>query len=271
MATPASTEFPARGMVPAVAAMRQALRDLKAGTLDTSDFKPLPDELKEKAREDGYAVVRQQAWTTSLRLANHESYAHWTLDRIDADEQHRDRLRDYVTALSWALRKGVAPPKLNGIAYGNTGSGKTTAIIAAGNYAVQSGLRTRYLKHTQYLEWLRPNRAPAGQTEQEVIDLYTTSKTQLLILDEVCSGMDNPSDWARTQSEHLIDARRAAGLPTLAATNLTSDRIIATVGSRFFSRLAGGASLFEILGEDRRCPVSWGGAKNNGTAGITWG
>lgn len=265
-----STQFPARGMVPAVTAMRQALRDLKSGTLDTSGLKPLPDELAEEALDDGYAVVRQKAWDTSLRLASHDSYAHWTLNRLDKKEQDPDRLRDYVTALAWAMKKGVAPTKLNGIAYGNTGSGKTTAIIAAGNYAVQTGLRTRYLKHTQYLEWLRPNRAPAGQTEQEVIELYTTSKTQLLILDEVCSGMDNPSDWARTQSEHLVDARRAAGLPTLAATNLTSQRIVATIGSRFFSRLAGGASLFEMVGDDRRCPVSWGVADDD-TTGVTWG
>lgn len=267
---PTDTQYPARGMVPAVAAMRQALRDLRSGTLDTTGFKPLPDELADEALDDGYAAVRQKAWNTSLRLASHDSYAHWTLNRLDAAEQHRDRLRDYVTALSWAIKKSVAPPKLNAIAYGNTGSGKTTAIIAAGNYAVQSGLRTRYLKHTQYLEWLRPNRAPAGYTEQEVVELYTTDKTQLLILDEVCSGMDNPSDWARTQSEHLVDARRAAGLPTLAATNLTSERIIATVGSRFFSRLAGGAGLFEMLGDDRRCPVSWGEAEDDEPA-VTWG
>lgn len=270
MSTASSTEaFPARGMVPAVQAMRATLRDLRSGTLDTSTFKPLPEDLEDSVADDGRAGVRRQAWQNSLLLARHDAYEHWTLNRLDEEAQHRGRFRDYVTALAWAMKRGVHPPKLNAIAYGNTGSGKTTAIIATGRFAMESGLRARYLKHTDYLDWLRPNRAPAGQTEKDVEELYTTDKTQLLVLDEVCSGMDNPSDWVRTKSEHLVDTRRAAGLPTLCATNLTSRQIIETIGSRFYSRLAGGASLFEIVGDDRRAPVEWGVKPDDGAPG--WG
>jgi DNA replication protein DnaC len=243
------------------------MRGLRERNLD--DPAKLPPEDKDSSdpsMDEGYAEVRRQAWLNSLRLADHVGYAEWTLDQLDPD-QHPERLRNWVTAASLAKVKKVRPKALNGIAYGNTGSGKTTAIVAAGRFAVERGLRARYLKHTHYLQWLRPNGAPAGYTDKEIIRLFTDC--DLLVLDEVCGEMDNASDWVREKSADLVDARSAAGRPTLCSTNLTSQRIGQIMGSRFASRLAGGASLFEIVGDDRRNPVSWG--DDSGASGPTWG
>ncbi|MFG3132894.1 ATP-binding protein [Streptomyces tendae] len=243
------------------------MRGLRDRNLDDpANLPPESDEAAHPELDEGYAEVRRQAWLNSLRLADHSHYNEWTLDQLD-DEQHPGRLKNWVTAASLAKRKKVRPKALNGIAYGNTGSGKTTAIVAAGRYAVESGLRTRYLKHTHYLQWLRPNGAPAGYTDKEIVRLFT--EIDLLVLDEVCGELDNASDWVREKSADLIDARVAAGRPTLCSTNLPSRRIAEIMGSRFLSRLAGGASRFEIVGEDRRMPVSWGDTPE--TEGTGWG
>ncbi|MEW1657853.1 hypothetical protein [Streptomyces sp. NPDC093707] len=257
---------PERGLVPASFALGQVMLGLKNRTLDMSRFSPLPEDVGTPTLDEGHTEVRRQAWFNSLRLADHADYARWTLDGLD-EEQHPDRLRKWVTAVSLAKQKKAKPKALNGIAYGNVGSGKSTAVIAAGGYAAENGLMARYLKHSHYLQWLRPNGAPAGYSEQQVRKLF--ADCDLLVLDELCGEMDNANDWVRKESGDLIDARVASGRPTLCATNLTSSRIGQIMGSRFLSRLGGGAALFEIVGDDRRGPVSWGGGSE--AEGPSWG
>ncbi|WP_329317144.1 hypothetical protein OG723_44260 (plasmid) [Streptomyces sp. NBC_01278] len=256
MSLTATEAPPGRGLVPGSYALGMLMREMRNRTLDTSNFKPLPEDLGEPTLDEGYTEIRQQAWLNSLRLADHADYARWTLEQLDEVEQHRDRLRNWVTAAALSKRKNVRPKSLNGIAFGNVGSGKSTAIIAAGGYAAANGLLPRYLKHTHYLQWLRPNGAPKGYTEQQIRRVF--AECDLLVLDELCGEMDNANDWVRKESGDLIDARVASGRPTLCATNLNDERIGEIMGSRFLSRLGGGASLFEMVGEDRRRPVQWG-------------
>ncbi|WP_167163027.1 hypothetical protein [Streptomyces sp. MBT27] len=258
---------PSRAVVPVSHALGRLMLEMKNRTLDTSKFKPLPEDTAPETLDEGYAEIRRQAWLNSLRLAGHSDYARWTLDQLDED-QHPKRLRDWVTAASLAKAKKVKPKALNAIAFGNVGSGKSTAVIAAGRYAAENGLLARYLKHSHYLQWLRPDSAPAGYTAHQVRTLYASC--DLLVLDEVCGEMDNANDWVRKESGDLIDARSASGLPTLYATNLPSRRVGQIMGSRFASRMGGGASLFQILHDDRRNPVSWGDDEPE-TAGATWG
>ncbi|MFJ4342683.1 ATP-binding protein [Streptomyces sp. NPDC088915] len=227
------------------------------------EYEDRPDSIDEYQLQ-----VNRRAWTNSLVLCDLTAYERFTLGRLDA-AQHPDRLRWFVDTLVTVRRhnraqlqlpaeqrKKKTPKRLNGIVSGNIGTGKTAAAIAAGAYGVEQGLMVRVVSHSRYLSWLRPDSAPAGLTPGQIKERY--QRCDLLILDEACNELDGyASTFVRTETADLLSARLHTGKGTLLTTNLNSDQIAEVLGERFASRLGSQASLFDILGEDRRQPIRW--------------
>jgi len=203
-------------------------------------------------RPDQYQMaVFRDAWRNSLDRARHLDYARFDLADLDAGQYPRvltEWLRDVA---------GGRPAKQNMILFGGVGSGKTTAAIALGNAAVAAPVMTRYVRHGDYLRWLRPDGAPPGLTALKVREFH--DRCPLLILDELCGDMDSQAkEFVRQETGSLLDARIASGLSTLVATNMPSHDVKAILGDRFVSRLGAKAVALEFSSADRRKPVSWG-------------
>ncbi|MER8103309.1 ATP-binding protein [Kitasatospora sp. NPDC094016] len=212
-----------------------------------------PDEY----RQGIYAT----AWFKSLDRARHRAYLrhHVTVPPdglpdghvlLDAD-QHPEVLAYWVQRLAAGL-----DTKQHLVAFGNVGSGKTAALIALGSLAVSAGVMTRYVRHGDYVRWLRPDGAPPGLTQLQVREFH--DRAGLLILDELCGEMDGQATEAvRQATGDLLSARIASGLPTAIGTNLHSAQIAKILGDRIVSRLGESATALQFVRPDRRQPVRW--------------
>jgi DNA replication protein DnaC len=148
--------------------------------------------------------------------------------------------------------------------FGNTGSGKTTALAAvtmsylvrASKEAIKSGKRTKqfalFLNVPELLSGLKqgfddPEVAAAWQHK-----LSVAKSVPMLILDDI--GSERPSEWARERLTELIGTRYDNELSTLISSNLTLPELkehIDPIG-RITSRIKGMSVPLEYKGKDRR-------------------
>ena len=71
-----------------------------------------------------------------------------------------------------------------------------------------------------------------------------------LLVDDV--GVGTFSDFTREQFYNLVNQRVNKGLTTLYTTNLNSIQLIEALGNRTVSRMAGGAVVINVEGQDKR-------------------
>ncbi|MER5482628.1 ATP-binding protein [Streptomyces sp. NPDC002812] len=212
--------------------------------------------------------MNQTAWTNSLALSGHAGYGRFRLSHLK-DGQRPDFVKAYVgplvaahrhnreqAKLPPAERRIARPEKLHLIMAGGVGAGKTVAAAAAGSLAVECGMMARFVSHSMYLSWLRPDGAPAGLTAVRIRERY--ERCDLLILDDLCNEMDGyATNHVRTETSDLITSRINSNRPTIFTTNLTFDQVAVVLGERLASRVGGQASVLKMVGEDRRQPEKW--------------
>ncbi|MGW3628373.1 hypothetical protein [Streptomyces sp. NPDC000880] len=206
------------------------------------------------------ARARKNIWINSMREAAHDDYLRWRFEDLDPS-QKPNTLRNWLNSLVGAKRLKARPEVLSLIVPGNIGSGKTTALAALGNEASEHGLVARFVKHSTYLTWRRPDGGPNNLTAYAVRKQHV--EADLLILDELCGEMDGiATEFARRETIDLVDSRLAAGRPTAYSTNLKSRRtddnptlgVADILGERLLSRIEARAHLMKIQGPDRRKP-----------------
>ncbi|NGO67876.1 hypothetical protein [Streptomyces boncukensis] len=234
----------------------RVLEVLRRGGADLSQLGvPAPPESDPLLWEDvsiPQARARKNAWITSMREAAHDDYLKWRFTDLDAN-QHPNVLGGWLDSLVEAKQHKARPATMHLIAPGNIGSGKTTALAALGNEASERGLLVRFIKHTTYLTWRRPDGGPGDMTAYAARKRHV--EADLLILDELCGEMDGvATEFARRETIDLVDSRLSAGRPTAFSTNLRRDGIAAVLGERLLSRVEDRAFLAKIQGPDRRTP-----------------
>ncbi|MFD7829360.1 ATP-binding protein [Streptomyces sp. MJM8645] len=244
-------------------AIRQARGVMARGTMEqrARGTVPVQDGVVWERPDEYRLGIYVTAWLKSLERARHRAYLRHHVcvppgglpegGVLLDDDQHPQALAYWVKRIAAGQET-----KQHLIAFGNVGSGKTAAAIALGSLAVQAGIMTRYVRHGDYVRWLRPDGAPAGLTALQVREFHDRCK--LLILDELCGEMDGQATEAvRQATGDLLSARIASGLPTVIATNLHSAQIAKVLGDRIVSRLGESAMALEFLRPDRREPVRW--------------
>ncbi|MGW0033070.1 hypothetical protein ACWDXD_25045 [Streptomyces sp. NPDC003314] len=222
------------------------------------------------------ARARRNAWINSVRDASQDDYLRFRFPPQNGEEdlapdlealdqlQKPGTLRNWVDSLVQAKEEKARPEVRNLIVPGSIGSGKSAMACAVGNEASLRGLGVLYVKHSAYLTWRRPDSAPRNMTTDAVRRMFVMC--DLLILDELCGGMNTmASDFVEKESSELIDARNAAGRPTLYTTNLRGRRdpkspsqilaISDILGERFVSRMEEAAHVLRVVGPDRRRPA----------------
>lgn len=208
---------------------------------------PATDDLADWRRE-----TNQRAWRNSLTAGRVTDLADWTLARLDPTKQFPDALAGFVDDL------GEAAAKRNLVLTGNVGTGKTTMAIAAGNYAVESGHMARYVRHSTYLKWLRPEGTPRDITPWQIESRFRDC--QLLVLDDLAGELDTDvmaREFVRDKTLNLIGDRIDSGLATIITTNQSSEVITTVLGDALISRISKNGTRIKVLGEDRRGRLSW--------------
>lgn len=168
-----------------------------------------------------------------------EDYRAMTLESYDVTAENR-RAVDAVRR--WDFRRSL-------LFAGETGTGKTHLAIAALGHASDHLVRGRFIPAPQFLETMRErygddSRGSAQQFRRSL------EAERLLVLDDL--GAESLTDWGVEQLTTLLDARIAAGLPTVITTNLMEFRHLArALGSRTASRL-GTYGRYELGGADWR-------------------
>jgi hypothetical protein len=247
-----------------IAHVASILRRRGLDPANAGSFEDRPDSTDAHQRE-----VFKQAWVNSLRLSGHGDYTRYTVDSLDK-EQFPDAIRLFVEglvdarklnreqlALPEEQRQTFRPNVQHLVAFGSVGSGKTVAAAAAGNLAVEMGVMARFVSHSAFLHWLRPNSAPAGLTPTQIVERY--ERPELLILDDLCNEMDEyATNHVRTLTSNLITARANSGRATFFTTNLDSEQVALVLGDRLASRIGKQAQILEMVGNDRRKPATWG-------------
>lgn len=194
--------------------------------------------------------ARVRAFHASLKVAHLTEHLDVTVDHLGED-QHPGVIRRYIAALG-----DHAAPIRTLILTGRIGSGKTTAAIAVGNAAAEHGMVVRFVKHSTYLRWLRPDGAPEGTTGEQVRERFR--RAQLLILDDLGAELEQEaSTFVRQETSDLLGDRLGDGRPTVVTTNLSSEVLSASLGERMVSRLGARAHPLRFVGPDRRKPVKW--------------
>lgn len=186
-------------------------------------------------------------------------YRKFTIDNLGDDTVHIKSLRKYCETVLQRVQGG------QGIyLYGNTGSGKTTALCAvAMTYIAESskqalrigkrtGQMTLFINIPEMLDGIKrgfDDIDTAGQWN----DILTAARTTpLLVLDDI--GSEKPTEWSRERLTQLIDTRFNNELCTLISSNLSLPELkehIDPIG-RITSRIAGMTVPINYIGPDRR-------------------
>lgn len=138
--------------------------------------------------------------------------------------------------------------------WGEPGRGKTYAAACAVRLWVSRSspaeLTARLVTASELLEEAR--RSFGDRSAFDAAGF--ASRVPLLALDDL--GAERPTEWAMETLSRIVDARVAAGLPTIVTSNLTigglRDLWGGTAGKRVASRLAGTCERIEVGGADRR-------------------
>ncbi|MEU1311074.1 hypothetical protein ABZ419_19590 [Streptomyces cinnamoneus] len=236
----------------------RTLAALRRGGADLSQLGvPAPPEDSETELWEDVSIpqarARTLAWQNSMTAADHDDYLKWRFSDLD-DTQRPKALSDWLGSVVEAKRQKARPSTMHFIVSGNIGSGKTTAVAALGNEASDRGLLVRFVQHSTYLTWRRPDGGPDGMSRYEIRRRHVEDP-DLLILDELCGEMDGvQTEFVRRETTDLVGSRLASGRPTVFSTNLRRDGIKAVLGERLLSRIEDRAYLAKVVGPDRRMP-----------------
>lgn len=210
-------------------------------------------EPKDDPDPQGRVEIFRATWLTSLTLGGAGDLADWTLDKLESD-QHPAALRAFADALGQpdqAVR--------NLVLGGRVGPGKTSAAIAVGNAAVARGVSARFIKHSTYLKWLRPEGSPKDLEPWQIRKRFRDCT--LLVLDDLAASLtvgEPATEFVRTETLDLIgDRTDTPGHSTIVTTNHRSETLTVMFGEAMMSRLSKNGHVLVFIGPDRRGRLSW--------------
>lgn len=215
--------------------------------------KPVPPDNLTVRRGD----VRLEAWRNSLIASDVTDLVRIRLANLDADQQP-------TTLNRFAQSLSTDAPFRNLVVAGKTGRGKTAAAIAVGWAALDQGLTVRFVEHSKYLLWLRPDSTPSsgpyrGITPHQIRDRMRTC--DVLIVDDLAASLDPAlpvTQFVKDETLTLIGDRiDTPGRITVVTTNRTVDELDAMFGEQFVSRLSKNGYSAVFKGKDRRGRLSW--------------
>lgn len=141
------------------------------------------------------------------------------------------------------LTEWASSPIRNLIVIGSTGSGKTSAAVAAVDSAVASlGLPARFVVYAELLDAFRSG------------DLRVTDVVgfPLLVIDDLGGGRSTATEYEIEKIGMLINRRWLDGVTTVVTSSLTLEQLQVRIGERAYDRLREGALAVQITAPTSR-------------------
>ena len=178
------------------------------------------------------AKVRRKLFERNLPAR----YENATYDDLD-DTQQAEMVRGWLDSKSPTL-----------FLIGPVGTGKTHAAFAVMRDAVERDLWVSGETVTNLMETLRPDAWPSNLPR-------LSTQAALFLFDDLAAG--KATEWVVEQFTRIVDERAREGLRQIVTTNTASwTELVDMYGDRAMSRLAGGATVAQFTGGDRR-KVLW--------------
>ncbi|MGN1149486.1 MAG: hypothetical protein ACI4SY_02130, partial [Sutterella sp.] len=194
---------------------------------------------------DANPTVDNPVWTfDSLKPETDEEAHH--LKACKAFAEHfleRERARaaaKTAAAPDWQSKNGLGL-----LLQGHYGTGKSHLAAAIKRTVDGLGIGAVLVSHAQLLNTVLEKKISVGELRRHA------GASPLLIIEELGAGVSD-SDWNRSRLCEVIDARVAAGRPTVYVTNLTPKELSAALGERIISRIRGSVYRLAFTGRDRR-------------------
>lgn len=135
----------------------------------------------------------------------------------------------------------------NLILFGKTGLGKTHLSLAIANEFLNSGLSVVYASAQNLINSLADEQfSYSGESEL----LTSVLDSDLLIIDDL--GAEMKTSFSESCVNNMVNTRLLKNKPTVISTNLTLDEIERSYSPRVLSRIVGGYTLLNCLGDDIR-------------------
>lgn len=241
------------------AEIRRSLAKVKAIIEHGQSTKPPTDHpIPADDPAERLLAVNREAWISSLQAADVSDLVGHRLEGL-AKDQHANALRDFVTSIA-----SGNPVKRNLILAGVVGPGKTSAAIATGWAALAAGRSVRFVEHSKYLLWLRPDQMPSTGPYRDLTPHRLRARmraSDVLIVDDLGASLDPRvpvTQFVKDETLTLIGDRiDTPGRVTIITTNHTAAHLEAMFGEQFMSRLAKSGAVLKFTGKDRRGRLSW--------------
>ena len=142
---------------------------------------------------------------------------------------------------------------------GSCGLGKTFLSSAIANELIKEGRDVLYISSNALFPILEDMHFGRQVEESAQYIVRKLGECELLILDDL--GSEFVTQFTCAELFRIINTRLNSGKKMIISTNLNQNMIENTYNERIKSRIAGGFSIFEFLGEDIRRIKKLGGKK----------
>lgn len=201
-----------------------------------------PVEVPERVETPAEAAERLAAATAwrpeQWRRHLPARYAHAAVEDLAPEQDPRGKVSSWLasghqTLILWSTEPGL---------------GKSHAMYAIGNAAVQAGLWARAWPVIGLLDDLRPSGDPTAHR--------CALHCDVLGLDDLGKEAD-VSPWVRERLHGLISDRLAEGRRLVVTTNLGGNAMVDRYAQPFVDRLVDDAVIVEVTGSTYRKPAPW--------------
>ena len=132
---------------------------------------------------------------------------------------------------------------------GKTGLGKTHLSLAIAGKLIEKGFGVIYVSAPDILSRLETNQF-SGRSDERQADQQLLQDCDLLIIDDL--GTEFVTKFTCAAIYNIINTRLNSGKPMIISTNLSTDELERTYGSRMVSRMVGMLKDIEFFGSDIR-------------------
>ena len=174
------------------------------------------------------------------------NYYKGVADRETGDSAYERMEAIYNYCKAYAEDFDMSSPSI--IMYGNTGLGKTHLSLAIANVVNEKGYNVIYTTAHSLLGKIEKEHFGRLKTDEEPEE--EALGCDLLIIDDL--GAEFSTQFTISAVYNIINERILTGRPTIISTNLMYEAISDRYTSRVYSRIIGGYTPLEFIGNDVR-------------------
>lgn len=143
-------------------------------------------------------------------------------------------------------------PKVDVVAFGPPGTGKTGLLVSLVRELMAQGVKARFIRTVELTLLLRDSfKRDSNISERDVLQPFLVAP--VLVLDDLSALRQ--SEYFDNTMYTILDVRQQAGYPTLMTANLHASEVQAFFGAPLYDRLREHAEFWSVFGVSQRKPL----------------